>query len=77
MVKALFIMLMVIFTKANGSTIKLVVKVLTPTKTVQNLSESGKTINNMGSAFSSGLMDKYTRDNTKMERKPEKVSSNL
>jgi len=73
MAKALFIMQMVMSTKASGSTIKLAVKALTLTKMVQNMWEGGKTISNMGSAFNSGLMDKYTRDNTKMEQKPEKV----
>jgi hypothetical protein len=41
-------------------------------KMEQNMSESGKMINKMGTVFSSGLMDKFTKENIRMEQKLER-----
>lgn len=70
--KGLFIMQTEIFIRDNGSMIKHVDKELILIKTVQNMSENGKTTNNTDLVFSNGLMDKFTRDNIKMEQKLEK-----
>lgn len=65
-------MLMVMFTRVNGSMIKPVGKELTHMKMVPNMSVNGKMINKMVMVLSNGLMDKFTRENTKMEPKLEK-----
>jgi phage antirepressor YoqD-like protein len=70
--KELFIMQTEIFIRDNGSMIKHVDKELILIKTVQNMSENGKTTNNTDLELSNGLMDKFTRDNIKMEQKLEK-----
>jgi hypothetical protein len=54
-----------------------VVRELIPIKMELNMLENGRMISNMDMEFSSGSMDKFTRDSIKMEQKQEKVSSNL
>jgi hypothetical protein len=54
-----------------------VVRELIPIKMELNMSGNGRMISNMDMEFSSGSMDKFTRDSIKMEQKQEKVSSNL
>lgn len=49
----------------------------TPTQTEPNMSVNGKTTNRMDLEYSNGQMVKNTRDNTKMEQKPARVSSNF
>jgi hypothetical protein len=53
-----------------------VVRELIPIKMELNMLENGRMISNMDMEFSSGSMDKFTRDSIKMEQKQEKVSSN-
>jgi len=53
-----------------------VVRELIPIKMELNMSGNGRMISNMDMEFSSGSMDKFTRDSIKMEQKQEKVSSN-
>jgi hypothetical protein len=54
MEKELFIMLMEIFIRENGSMIKLVAKELILTKMAQNMSVNGKTTNSTDSEFNNG-----------------------
>lgn len=68
-----YITLMGIFIKASGLMIKLMDKVNTHIPMVLNIQGNGKMINNMDLEPSNGQMEKSTKDNTKMERKREKV----
>jgi hypothetical protein len=54
MEKELFIMLMEIFIRENGSMIKLVAKEHILTKTAQSMSVNGKTTNSTDSEFNNG-----------------------
>lgn len=74
MVRELSITPMVIFMKVNGSMIRLVAKEPIHIKTELNMSDNGKTINKMVMEFNNGSMDKFTKDNIRMEQKLEKES---
>jgi hypothetical protein len=63
--------------KASGSTIKQMERAYTLMPTGQGTTVNGKKINNMELEKSHGLMERYMRASTMMERKMEMVSSHL
>lgn len=68
-----YIMLMVMSMRVNGLMIKPVDKEPTHIKMALNMLENGKMTNKMVMVLNNGLMDKFTRDNTKMEQKLERA----
>lgn len=75
--KANLSMLTVIFTRVNGSTTKLMVKVLILTQTEPTIMVIGSTINNMVSEWSLGLMVLNTKVTTSTGRKRAKENLHL
>lgn len=72
MVRELCIMLMEMSTKVNGSMIRPAGKEPILIKMEPNTLESGKTISKMDSESSSGWMDKFMKENTRMVPRPER-----
>jgi hypothetical protein len=67
-------MQMVMFTRVNGKTIKLMGKVNTFMPMGQSTVDSGRTISNMELARKSGLMELFMKDNTTKAKSMDKAS---
>ena len=68
MVMASRFIIMAIFMKVSRQTTNIMVMESTLTRMDQNISVSGKTIKNMVKDLRLGLMEKYTKASTLMER---------
>ena len=67
-------MLMGMYTRVNGLTIKLTGKELTRTLTVLTIMESGLMINSTAGAWNHGLMEPNMKDSIETARKMERAS---